>query len=164
VEFNTLSKSHNMAGWRVGAAVGHPQALKALFRLKTNLDSGHFLPILRGAIAAMDGDQGWIAGRNDIYRQRRDLLVEGLRAAGLDPFVPAAAIYVWCPVPKGWTSMDFTTFLLEKAHISLTPGTVFGGQGEGYVRFALTASIERTAAAAERLLRVKDQMMMGRKS
>ncbi len=151
VETNSLSKSHNLPGWRVGAALGNRQALAALFLLKTNVDSGHFLPVMEAAIAAMEGDQSWLAVRNAVYRRRRDIVMQGLCDLGLPAETPQASIYAWCPVPAGWTSLDFTTFLLEQAHVSLTPGTVFGGGGEGYVRFALTVSEERMAEAMWRI-------------
>jgi LL-diaminopimelate aminotransferase len=151
VEFNSLSKSHNMAGWRVGAAVGNAQALKSLYAYKTNADSGHFRPIQQAAIAAMTGDQGWLAERNAVYRQRRDCVLSALRSLGLDPATPKASLYVWCPIPTGFTSQQFATHLLEEAGVSLTPGTVFGQQGEGFVRIALTSPIEQIEAAMQRI-------------
>lgn len=151
VEFNSLSKSHNMAGWRVGALAGNPQALKIFFSLKTNVDSSHFLPILAAATEAMTGDQTWLVQRNETYRQRRDLVIQGLHRLGLMAAVPQASLYVWCPVPAGLTAVDFTTRLLEQAAVSLTPGTVFGAGGEGYVRISLTAPAERLAEAMNRM-------------
>jgi LL-diaminopimelate aminotransferase len=151
VEFNSLSKSHNMAGWRVGAAVGNRQALSALFRLKTNLDSSHFLPVLDAAVQAMTGDQAWLPARNEVYCRRRDLVLHTLRAMGLAAPTPSASIYVWSPVPAGWTSLDYVTAALEQAHVSLTPGTVFGAHGEGYVRISLTVATDRIAEAMQRL-------------
>lgn len=151
VEFNTLSKSHNMAGWRVGAAVGNPLALRALYNLKTNLDSGHFLPILETATYAMTSAQGWLAKRNLVYQRRRDLLVEALNTMGLHPRTPEASLYVWSPVPEGWTSMDFATALLEDTHVSITPGVVFGSHGEGYVRISISSPDERLAEALRRI-------------
>jgi LL-diaminopimelate aminotransferase len=151
VEFNTLSKSHNMAGWRVGAAIGQVQALRSLYTLKTNLDSGHFLPIMEAATAALSGDQGWLPERNAIYQHRRDVVIRALHALGLAARVPRASLYVWSPIPEGWSSMDFAAELLEKAHVSLTPGTVFGACGEGFVRISLTAPEERLEEAMGRL-------------
>jgi LL-diaminopimelate aminotransferase len=151
VEFNSLSKSHNMAGWRVGAAVGSRQALSALFKLKTNIDSSHFLPVLEAAVQAMTGNQAWTCARNEVYRQRRDLILHTLHGIGLQAPTPAASIYVWCPVPSGWTSLGFVTAALEQAHVSLTPGTVFGAHGEGYVRISLTVATEKIAEAMQRL-------------
>lgn len=151
VEFSSLSKSHNMAGWRVGVAVGNSQAVQSLYHLKTNLDSSHFLPILEAAAVALRGSPDWITKRNSIYSQRRDLAVPALQAMGLDVDLPKGSLYLWCPVPSGWTSIDFVTFLLENYHVSLTPGTVFGSGGEGYFRISIAAPKERIAAAMERM-------------
>jgi LL-diaminopimelate aminotransferase len=151
VEFNTLSKSHNMAGWRTGAMLGNAQVVSALYTLKTNADSGHFLPVLEATTAALTGDQTWLWQRNQVYRQRRDLLVSALHHIGLPVLTPAASLYVWSLVPPGWDSTAFATAALEEAHVSFTPGTVFGSRGEGYVRFSITAPLERIAQAAQRL-------------
>ena len=151
IEFNTLSKSHNMAGWRVGAAMGNPDVLSALFRLKSHTDSGHFTPILTAATQALTGDQTWLEGRNEVYRQRRDRVLETLHALGLPAARPLASIYVWCPVPTGLSATDFASAVLQQALISLTPGTVFGPGGEGFVRIALTASLDRIDLAMQRL-------------
>lgn len=151
VEFNTLSKSHNMAGWRVGAVAGNAQALRALYLLKTNLDSGHFRPVLDAAVAAMTGDQSWLAERNACYRERRDIVLPALRAIGLQAATPHASLYVWSSVPPGQTSAEFAAKVLERAGVSLTPGTVFGAGGEGYFRLALTAPTRRVAEAMQRM-------------
>jgi len=151
VEFNTLSKSHNMAGWRTGALLGHPQVVKAVLHLKTQLDSGHFLPILHATAAAMNTDQSWLAERNAVYQARRDLVLQALSELSLQARIPLASLYVWCGIPSGWTSLEFASELLENAHISLTPGTVFGQHGEGYLRIALTASLERMNEAFVRM-------------
>jgi LL-diaminopimelate aminotransferase len=147
IEFNTLSKSHNMAGWRVGAALGNARALAALFTLKTHADSSHFLPVMEAAIEAMNGDQTWLVERNSIYQKRRDLAVQALQEMGFKVLPPKASFYLWCPVPQGAASLEFATRLLESAGVSLTPGTIFGKQGEGYVRIALTDSTERIEEA-----------------
>ncbi|MBN1538121.1 MAG: aminotransferase class I/II-fold pyridoxal phosphate-dependent enzyme [Anaerolineales bacterium] len=147
VEFNTLSKSHNMAGWRVGAILGNQSTIKTLYRLKTNVDSGHFLPVMEAASAAMTQEQAWIAERNQIYQKRRDVLIAGLNKLGLQPGKPQASLYVWCPVPDGWTSAVFCEALLERSHVSVTPGTVFGACGEGFVRIAYTSPLERIEQA-----------------
>lgn len=151
VEFNTLSKSHNMAGWRVGAALGHPQALQSLYTLKTNIDSGQFLPIMEAATTALTADQSWLIDRNETYRQRRDVVITTLHSLGLNARIPLGSLYVWSPIPGGRSSVDFASQLLEEAQVSLTPGTVFGPSGEGYVRISLTTPIERIAAAMQRL-------------
>ncbi len=151
VEFNSLSKSHNMAGWRVGALVGNPRILRAFYTLKTNVDSGHFAPIQTAAVAAMTGDQGWLTERNRVYQARRDVLVAGLQALGLPVAAPKASLYVWSPVPHGWSGVDFATRALEQAGVSLTPGIVFGSRGESFVRISITTPVERIRQAMERL-------------
>jgi LL-diaminopimelate aminotransferase len=151
LEFNTLSKSYNMAGWRVGVAVGNRAALRSLSVLKTHADSSHFLPILNASVAAMTGDQGWLVKRNQAYAQRRDVVIKALKRMGISVSLPQASLYVWSPIPMGWTSEDFTASVLEEAQLSLTPGTVFGRQGQGYMRITLTASVERVAEGMQRL-------------
>lgn len=151
VEFNTLSKSHNMAGWRSAALLGNAQAVGALFTLKTNADSSHFLPIFEASTAALEGDQSWLLERNEIYRQRRDVVVAGLRQIGLPVTVPRASLYVWSPIPPGWDSVSFASAALEQAGVSLTPGTVFGPGGEGFVRISITQPLGRVQQAMDRL-------------
>lgn len=151
IEFNTLSKSHNMAGWRVGAALGQADALRSLFTLKTHADSGHFLPILEAATAAMNGDQSWLKERNEIYRERRDLAMQYLNQIGLQAETPRASLYIWLQVPPGWSSRDFAAALLENAHVSLTPGPVFGQHGESYLRLSLTTPEDRIASGMQRI-------------
>lgn len=151
VEFNSLSKSHNMAGWRTGVIVGNAEVIQPLTRLKTNLDSGHFRPILDGATQALHTPEPWISARNELYRQRREVVTQTLRNLGLFVWNSPATIYVWSSVPKGWGSLEFVTDVLEKAHVSLTPGTLFGQAGEGYFRIALTSSNEHIKEAMTRL-------------
>lgn len=151
VEFNTLSKSYNMAGWRTGALLGNAQVVQTLYTLKTNADSSHFLPIFEASIAALNGDQSWLIERNEIYRQRRDVVVETLQRLGLSVRTPRASLYVWSPIPPGWKCVDFASAALEQAGVSLTPGTVFGAGGEGYVRISVTAPLERVRQAMQRL-------------
>jgi LL-diaminopimelate aminotransferase len=153
VEFNTLSKSHNMAGWRVGALLGNPEVVRNLFVLKTNADSSHFAPIMEATVVAIHGDQTWLAGRNEIYRVRRDVVIRGLSRMGIQVEPPAATLYVWSPVPQGWSAVEFVTGALEQAQVSLTPGTLFGENGEGYVRISLTAPTDRVIEAMDRLER-----------
>lgn len=151
VEFNTLSKSYNMAGWRTGALLGNAQVVRTLYTLKTNADSSHFLPIFEASIAALNGDQSWLIERNEIYRQRRDVVIEALQRLGLSVRTPRASLYVWSPIPPGWKCVDFASAALEQAGVSLTPGTVFGAGGEGYVRISITAPLERVRQAMQRL-------------
>ncbi len=151
VEFNTLSKSHNMAGWRVGAAIGNATVLKTLYTLKTQVDSGHFRPILDAAVQAMTEDQGWLLERNHIYQRRRDLIVKALNEMGIKARTPLASLYVWMPLPEGWRSDEFCKQLLEEAHVSLTPGNVFGIYGEGYARICFCLADELILEAMDRL-------------
>lgn len=151
LEFNSLSKTYNMAGWRVGMAVGSAVAVEALARTKTNIDSGIFIPIQDAAVAALTGDQSWLNDRNDIYRERRDLILAVLEELGIHAGRPNASLYIWARVPKGYTSADFATRLLEDAAISVTPGSAFGLHGEGYIRISLGMGTERIGEAMERL-------------
>jgi LL-diaminopimelate aminotransferase len=153
VEFNSLSKSHNMAGWRVGVAVGNNKALRDLLTIKTHADSGHFMPVLEGAVVALTGDQRWLHERNLVYQQRRDIIVSELIRMGLMASKPKASLYVWCPLPQGYTSLEFAEAVLDNANVSLTPGIVFGKMGDSYVRFSLTSSLERTREAMQRLMK-----------
>jgi LL-diaminopimelate aminotransferase len=151
VEFNSLSKSHNMAGWRVGAALGSSEALGPFFRLKSNLDSGHFLPVMEAAVTALATDQRWLDERNQVYQRRRDIVVPALRDLGLEAALPQGSIYVWGALPHGRTGLEFAREALEEACVSLTPGAVFGQGGEGYIRLALTTGVERLEEAMRRL-------------
>ena len=153
LEFNSLSKTYNMAGWRVGMAVGNAVAVEALAQTKTNIDSGIFLPIQDAAVVALTGDQTWLEQRNEIYRQRRDLILGTLHEVGIQADQPVASLYVWARVPEGYHSVDFATRLLEETGISITPGTAFGSNGEGYLRISLGMSTERIREAMERLTR-----------
>jgi len=153
VEFNTLSKSHNMAGWRVGVAVGNREALRRLLTVKSHADSGHFGPVVAGATAALNGDQSWLVARNKEYERRRDRIVVALRGLGLTCEKPRASLYVWCALPAGWRSIEFASALLEQARVSVTPGDVFGPGGAGFIRISLAAPEERVALAMDRLAR-----------
>ncbi|MBN1231391.1 MAG: aminotransferase class I/II-fold pyridoxal phosphate-dependent enzyme [Anaerolineales bacterium] len=151
VEFNSLSKSHNMAGWRAGAMIGKPEILKEYLRLKSNLDSGQFLPIMEAATKAMQLDEGWIKERNLIYKKRRDFLVDGIRNMGLDVKTPEAALYLWIPVPNNYSSMQFCVDLLDQAGVSVSPGTIFGEEGEGYFRITLCQPEDMLLRAVEKI-------------
>ena len=151
IEFNSLSKSHNMAGWRVGVAVGNASTLESLLELKTNVDSGHFGPILEAASRAMELESSWIQERNTVYRQRKDLIIESLRELGVEVKNPQASLYIWCPIPEGWTSENFALAMLNEARVSVAPGTVFGSGGEGFVRISIVKPKEIIAEAMQRL-------------
>jgi LL-diaminopimelate aminotransferase len=152
-EFHSLSKTYNMTGWRAGFAVGHPRVIAALGQVKTNVDSGVFQAVQRAGIAALEGDQSCVTASCEVYRRRRDVLVEGLRSAGWDARPMQATFYLWVPTPHGWASAEVVKRMLAETGVVATPGVGFGlgGHGEGYVRFALTTSEERIREAVERL-------------
>lgn len=152
VEFNSLSKTYNMAGWRVGMAVGNSQAIGYLSTYKSQMDSSHFLPVLEAGAAALNGDQSWLERRNQIYQERRDLVVSAVREAGLSVHVPPAAIYVWVRLPEGQDSTEFCTQLLEETGVSTTPGVVYGQYGEGYLRISLGTATPLVGEAMKRLI------------
>jgi LL-diaminopimelate aminotransferase len=151
LEFNSLSKTYNMAGWRVGMAVGNAVAVDALARTKTNIDSGIFRPIQDAAVLVLNGDQSWLEERNAIYCERRDIVLSALADLGIQADKPVASLYIWARVPAGYTSAQFAARLLEGAGISITPGTAFGEHGEGYVRFSLGMDTGRVREAMRRL-------------
>jgi LL-diaminopimelate aminotransferase len=152
VEFNSLSKAYNMAGWRVGMALGNATAIDALATLKSQMDTSQFTPIWQAATAALTGDQSWLEGRNAVYEARRDLVLEALASIGMAAPVPKAALYVWAPLPAGESSSTaFCDRLLAETGVSVTPGVAFGAEGEGYVRISLGTSTERMAEAMQRL-------------
>lgn len=151
IEFHSLSKTYNMAGWRIGFAVGNKKILSGLGTIKTNLDSGIFQAVQYAGIEALTGPQDNIAKMNKIYQERRDVLVNGLKEIGLNVDSPKATFYIWIAVPKKFSSADFTALLLEKAGVLSTPGNGFGKYGEGYVRMALTVDKKRLKEVIERI-------------
>ncbi len=151
VELHSLSKTYNMAGFRVGMLVGNPSVVDAVGRLKSNIDSGMFRPIQYAAIEALNLPAAWIEERNTLYRQRRDLLVEGCNAAGLRAQEPLAGLYVWAGIPAGFTSSRFADWLFDETGVFITPGSNFGAAGEGYVRISMTAPGERITTALKRV-------------
>jgi LL-diaminopimelate aminotransferase len=153
LEFNSLSKTYNMAGWRIGMAVGNAMAVEALARTKTNIDSGVFRPIQDAAVVALTGDQTWLKKRNEVYRERRDLILATLWEIGIQAARSKASLYVWARIPESYDSERFATQLLEEARISVAPGKAFGPHGEGFVRISLGISTERVREAMERLKR-----------
>jgi LL-diaminopimelate aminotransferase len=155
IEFHSLSKTYNMAGWRIGFAVGNAELVGYLSLVKTNIDVGIFEPIQMAGVEALEGDQTGVDELRSIYQRRRDILVAGLREAGLEFRVPQATFYLWARVPSGHTSASFADHLLEKVGIMVTPGNGFGKSGEGYVRFAFTVSDADLHEAARRLARLQ---------
>jgi LL-diaminopimelate aminotransferase len=151
VEMLSLSKSYNMTGWRSGVMVGNRDVVDAFWRLKTNLDSGMFAAVQRASVAALTGSQECVREMCGIYRRRRDLLVRALRAIGMDVTAPKGTIYLWAPVPEGYTSATFTAQVLDQADVVVTPGAAYGAAGEGYVRLSLTVPDARLEEAVRRI-------------
>jgi LL-diaminopimelate aminotransferase len=151
IEVHSLSKSYNMAGWRIGMAVGNADMIDALTRVKTNLDSGIPTAIQRMAIAALEGPQDCIEEHNRIYQRRRDKLVEALRDIGLRVSPPKASLYVWAGLPLGMGSIEFAERVLDQTGVVVTPGVGYGRQGEGYVRLSVSVPDERMDEGIRRL-------------
>jgi len=154
VEFHSLSKTFNMTGWRLGMAVGSQRLLENLRLVKMNVDSSQFGAIQQVGAEALLGSDAGIKARAALYQNRRDLLVAALRQTGLNPLVPKASFYVWCPVPSGFSSMEFALHLLREIGIVTVPGIGFGQCGEGYVRFSLTVADQRLREAVARISRL----------
>jgi len=152
VEFHSLSKTYHMTGWRIGMVVGNAEMLDALFRVKSNLDSGIPQAIQQAAIRALLGPQDCIIEHNAIFKWRRDKLIKALVEIGLKPRTPKATFYIWTKVPQGYSSVDFTKKLLDEANVAVTPGVGYGKEGEGYIRFSLTISDSSLEEGIKRLL------------
>ncbi len=155
VEFHSLSKTYNMTGWRIGMMVGNASAVAGLGKIKTNVDSGVFQAVQYAAIAALRGDQSWMAERNMIYQRRRDRVISTLREIGIDAPVPKASLYVWAPTPRGEKSLDFSLRVLDELAVWVTPGVGFGPTGEGFMRISLTTPDDRLDEAMRRLRKLK---------
>lgn len=156
IEFHSLSKTFNMTGWRLGFVVGNADALAALAKVKSNMDSGQFNAIQQAGVEAFRGiDHVEVRAMQDLYRERRDALVEGLQKIGCRVRTPEATFYVWAACPKGYDSMTFATKVLEEASVVLIPGLGFGKAGEGYFRAALTTDVDRIREAVARLAKLK---------
>ncbi len=152
VEMFSLSKSYNMAGWRIGFAAGNPEMLTALARLKSYFDYGVFQPIQIAAIIALNEDQACVREISDIYRRRRDTLIHGLKRVGWEIEKPKGTMFVWAEIPKDFQkmgSLDFTKFLLREGKVAVSPGIGFGEYGEGFVRFALVENEPRIKQAVK---------------
>jgi alanine-synthesizing transaminase len=150
VEFSSLSKTYSMPGWRIGFCAGNERLIAALARVKSYLDYGAFTPIQVAATAALNGPQDCVDEMRARYKSRRDVLVEGLHAAGWPVDPPSGSMFVWAPVPERFQhlgSLDFSKLLLTEAHVAVAPGSGFGEQGDGYVRFALVENEARTRQA-----------------
>jgi len=150
VEFYSMSKSYNMPGWRVGFCVGNKTLVGALTKIKSYLDYGMFTPIQVAAIAALEGDQTCVSEIRDMYKSRRDVLCEGLNAAGWEVEKPKATMFVWAKIPpqfQNMGSLEFSKYLLKEAKVAVSPGIGFGQYGDDHVRFALIENEHRTRQA-----------------
>jgi len=157
VEFFSLSKSYNMPGWRMGFCVGNPTLVGALSRIKSYMDYGMFTPIQVAAIAALEGDQTCVEAIRDMYQSRRDVLCEGLNAAGWEVEAPKATMFVWAKIPpqfQNMGSLEFSKYLLKEAKVAVSPGIGFGQYGDDHVRFALIENEHRTRQALRGIRRM----------
>lgn len=154
VEFHTCSKSYNMAGWRIGFAVGNRHVLKSLAKTKSYIDFGLFKPIQYAAIKALTGPQECVHKTVQIYKKRIDALVDGLKDIGWAISKPKATFYVWARIPDKYsalTAMEFASLLIEEAGVVVAPGTGFGDHGEGFIRFAVVENEDRIREAVKRI-------------
>ena len=150
VEFFTMSKSYNMAGWRIGFMVGNEKLVHALARIKSYHDYGTFTPIQVAAIAALEGPQECVAEITASYKNRRDVLAKGLHEIGWNVDIPKASMYIWAKIPEHYIkegSLEFSKRLLKEAKVAVSPGIGFGEYGDDYVRFALIENEQRTRQA-----------------
>ena len=151
VEIFSLSKGWNMTGWRIAWVAGNADIVESYRRLKTNLDSGMFDALQLAAVAALTRAHDFPKEMSEVYRRRRDLMIESLTAIGLPASPPKATPYIWVRVPDGYNAASFTELVLEEAAVVLSPGSSFGPSGEGYVRISLTVADERLDEAARRI-------------
>jgi alanine-synthesizing transaminase len=161
VEFFTLSKSYNMPGWRIGFMCGNPQLVHALGRIKSYLDYGMFTPVQIAAITALDGPQECVAEICEMYRKRRDVMCDGLNAAGWAVEKPRGTMFVWAPIPEPFRAMgslEFSLKLLAEAKVAVAPGLGFGEYGDSHVRFGLIENEQRTRQA---IRGIKDLLKRG---
>ncbi|MCD5397739.1 aminotransferase class I/II-fold pyridoxal phosphate-dependent enzyme [candidate division NPL-UPA2 bacterium] len=157
IEFYSMSKSYNMAGWRVGFALGNKKILEALAKIKGYYDYGMFTPVQVASIVALRGSQKCVEEIVEVYRQRRDVLVKGLNRIGWPVSTPLATMYVWAPVPdkfKELGSLKFSSLLLKESEVAVAPGIGFGKHGEGYVRFALVENEHRLRQAVRGIKKI----------
>ncbi|MEY4012775.1 MAG: hypothetical protein RIT22_1899 [Bacteroidota bacterium] len=151
LELNSLSKTFNMAGWRVGMVLGNAACIDAVLKVKSNMDSGMFYGIQKGAIAALKSDASWFESMNAIYRKRRVLTEHLAEKLGCEVYKDGVGLFVWAKLPAGITSAEqFIDQILYEKHIFITPGTIFGSNGEGYIRFALCVKEEKVQEAIDR--------------
>jgi alanine-synthesizing transaminase len=155
VEFTTMSKGYNMAGWRVGFCAGNAEMVRALGTIKTYYDYGMFAPIQIAAILALRHTDAAVEAQSILYQRRRDVLVDGLRRIGWEITPPRAGMFVWAKIPEPWSkqmdTMQFATKLLEEGDVAVSPGSGFGPAGEGYLRLALVENENRLRQAVRQI-------------
>ena len=157
VEFTSMSKTYSMAGWRIGFAAGNKTLIQALTRIKSYLDYGAFTPVQVAATAALNGPQDCVDEARNTYRERRDVLIEGLTAAGWPLAAPAASMFAWAPIPKEFAelgSLAFSKLLLTQANVAVSPGVGFGEHGDAHVRIALVENKHRIRQAVRNIRQV----------
>ncbi|MFH1784077.1 MAG: LL-diaminopimelate aminotransferase [bacterium] len=155
IEFHSLSKTYNMTGWRIGWACGNKDVIKGLVKVKANIDSGAFQMVQEAAVAALTGPQNCTDKMRALYKERRDILLDGFSKLGWKTKTPEASFYVWIKVPKGYNSIDTASIIMDKAGVVVTPGVGFGKSGEGYIRMALTVDKKRIEEALGRIGKIK---------
>jgi len=155
MEFHSLSKTANMTGWRVGMAVGNPEMVNALMRVKSNIDSGLSQANQEMGIAALDLPSEWLDNNNEVYRKRRDKVVSVLNEIGVPAVAPKGALYIWTPIPEGYTSAEFAQKLLDEVNVVVTPGNGYGPGGEGYIRLSLTIADDQIDEGLRRLSQLR---------
>jgi alanine-synthesizing transaminase len=154
IEFTTLSKTYAMAGWRIGFGAGCPRLIEALTRIKSYVDYGAFTPVQVAACAALNGPQDCVEGFRQLYRERRDVMLEGLKAAGWQVPIPSASMFAWAPIPepfKAMGSLEFSKLLLQEADVAVAPGLGFGEYGDDFVRIALVENTQRIRQATRNI-------------
>ena len=152
MELNSLSKSFNMAGWRVGMLLGNKENINAVLKVKSNMDSGMFYGIQKGAVAALKAQKSWFKKLNDIYTQRRKLLFELATLLNTDFDINSSGLFVWAKLrDNSKSSVEYIEEILQKHHVFIAPGSIFGSQGEGYIRFSLCVEAVQISKAIERI-------------
>ncbi|GFR35054.1 aminotransferase class I/II-fold pyridoxal phosphate-dependent enzyme [Thermobrachium celere] len=151
IEFGSLSKIFSMTGWRVGFVVGNREAISKIVSVKSNFDSGQFIPIQKAAAYALDFTDIYVDFINDIYNERRKIVVDVLRSKNLEVYDSKGTFYVWFKVPPNYNSEEFCSLILERAHVLITPGNAFGDRGEGYARISLTSSTKEIKQAMDKI-------------
>ena len=157
LELNSLSKSFNMAGWRVGMLSGSSEYINHVMKVKTQMDSGMFLPLQMGVVQALRTNHSWFTSLNNVYAERKQLLLKLVDLLNCEVVASKAGMFVWAKLPKGETSEAFIDHLLQKHHIFVAPGTIFGSQGEGFIRFSLCVTKEHIK---ESINRIKHQVVI----